>query len=290
MKEILKKWHRDLNEIYEEEESERRSFEGIYMGGLKDEDDDNDDEAFVTPPVSFKSSDEFELELPKLESDKEELIKELESKKAEIQKVNKYNQDLTQDLKNLRSEIDVLRDMENSKREDYEYLENEYEEQKKKIEKLGLGKMQLETRIQELKKEHENKTKEMKKGYETSLNELSETIKGLREDYEKKIRELKNMTNNLREESRQKDSQIREKNNQIRELNKGMEMGNATTAQLQEDLNRFKELYFKLKNEEGRAKEKIQQLEWNVQDQSNKTSEIGELKEYIQKIEPQLIN
>ena len=51
MKEILKKWHRDLNEIYEEEESERRSFEGIYMGGPKDEDDDNDDEAFVTPQM-----------------------------------------------------------------------------------------------------------------------------------------------------------------------------------------------------------------------------------------------
>ena len=77
--------------------------------------------------------------MPKLESDKEELIKELESKKVEIQKVNKYNQDLTQDVKNLRNEIDVFRDMENSKREDYEYLEKEYEEQKKKIE-IGTGK------------------------------------------------------------------------------------------------------------------------------------------------------
>ena len=91
--------------------------------GPKDEHDDNDDdEAFVTPPVSFKSSDEFKLELPKLESDKEELIKELESKKAEVQLVGLYNQTLTQDLKNLRNEIDVLRDMENSKREDLEYL------------------------------------------------------------------------------------------------------------------------------------------------------------------------
>jgi len=62
-------------------------------------------------------------------------------------------------------------------------------------------------------------------------------------------------------------------------------MGNATTAQL--DLNRFKDLYFHLKNEESRAKEKIQQLEWSVQDQSGKASEIGELKECIQKIEPE---
>jgi len=41
-------------------------------------------------------------------------------------------------------------------------------------------------------------------------------------------------------------------------------MGNATTAQLQEDLNRFKDLYFNLKNEESKAKQKIQELEWNL--------------------------
>ena len=39
-----------------------------------------------------------------------------------------------------------------------------------------------------------------------------------------------------------------------------MEMGNANTAQLQEEPNRFNDLYFKLKNEESRAKEKMQQL------------------------------
>ena len=66
-------------------------------------------------------------------------------------------------------------------------------------------------------------------------------------------------------------------------------MGNANTAQLQEELIRFKDLYFKLKNEESKAREKMQQLEWNVQDQSSKTSEINELRQYIQKIEPQLI-
>jgi len=105
--------------------------------------------------------------------------KELESKKAEIQKVNKYNQDLTQDLKNLRTEIDVLRDMENSKREDYEYLEKEYDEQKKKIEKLGLGKRELEGRLQELKEEHKRETEQMKSGYDRSLNEMSETDYGI---------------------------------------------------------------------------------------------------------------
>ena len=92
----------------------------------------DDDGAFVTPSQSSKSSDEFRLELPKLESDKEKLIKELESKKAEVQLVGLYNQTLPQDLKNLRNEIDVLRDMENSKREDLEYLEKEYEEQKRR--------------------------------------------------------------------------------------------------------------------------------------------------------------
>ena len=33
IKETLEKWHRDLNEIYEEEEeSEKKSFEGLFMG------------------------------------------------------------------------------------------------------------------------------------------------------------------------------------------------------------------------------------------------------------------
>ena len=67
-------------------------------------------------------------------------------------------------------------------------------------------------------------------------------------------------------------------------------MGNANTAQLQEELNRFKDLYFNLKNEESKAKDKIQELEWNVRDQSSKTSDINELKQYIQKIEPELTN
>ena len=83
----MDKWHRDLNEIYEEEEeSEKKSFEGIFIGGPKDEPHDNDDEAFVPPPQSNKSSDEFRLELPKLESDKEELIKELESKRQRLKR------------------------------------------------------------------------------------------------------------------------------------------------------------------------------------------------------------
>ena len=92
-----------------------------YLWGPKDEhDDDNDEEGFVTPR---KTSDDYRLELAKLESGKEKLIKELESKKVEVQKVNNYNQDLTLDLKNLQNEIDVLRDMENSKEEDFNYLE-----------------------------------------------------------------------------------------------------------------------------------------------------------------------
>ena len=145
------------------------------MDKPKDEHDDND-EGFVTPVGSRKTSDDYRKELAKLESEKEKLIKELESKKAE----------------NLRNEIDVLRDMENSKREDFEYIEKEYEEQKKKIENLGLGKKELETRIQDLKNEHKKQTEEMRRGYDTATKEMDEGIKGMQEAYEKKIRELIN--------------------------------------------------------------------------------------------------
>jgi len=137
---------------------------------------------------------------------------------------------------------------------------------------------------------HKEEIKKWKREYEAATNELREDIKELQKGYEIKIREITSERNKVPEESREKDSQIREKNHQIKESNKGMEIGNATTAQLQEDLNRFKDLYFNLKNEENKAKQKIQQLEWNVQDQSSKASEIGELKKYIQKIEPQMIN
>jgi len=118
MRRTLDKWRRYQYGLYEGEEEEEEEEKGesdkepsgdLFMGGPKDEphdDDDDNDEAFVTPPQSNKSSDEFILELPKLESDKEDLIKELESKKAEVQKVKDINQELTLDLKNLRKEID----------------------------------------------------------------------------------------------------------------------------------------------------------------------------------------
>jgi len=112
---------------------------------------------------------------------------------------------------------------------------------------LGLGKRQLETIIQELKQEHKTEAYELKTGYDMAIKEMSESIKEMQEAYENKIRELNNETKNLWEVSRQKDSEIREKNYHIKELNKGMEMGNQTTAQLQEELNRFKDLYFKLR-------------------------------------------
>jgi len=39
---------------------------------------------------------------------------------------------------------------------------------------LGLGKRELETRLQELKKEHERKTLELEEGYDVVIKEMSE--------------------------------------------------------------------------------------------------------------------
>ena len=183
LRRTLDKWRRYQYELYEgggeEEESDKEPSEALIMGGPKDEPHDDDDEAFVTPPQSNKDSDEFRLEFPKLESDKEELIKELESKKAEAQKVKDYNQELTLKLKKLQEEIDIMRVMENSRKDDYVYLEEVCEEQKKEIVELGLGKRELETRLQELKEEHKRKAHELKTGYDMTIKEMSEDIKGL---------------------------------------------------------------------------------------------------------------
>ena len=122
----------------------------------------------------------------------------------EVQKVKDYNQELTLKLKNLREEIDQLKFTENSKNDDYVYLNELYEEQKKKIVELGLGKRELETRLQELEEGYKGKAHELKTGYDMTIKEMSEDIKGLQEAYEKKIREINNETRNLREESRHK--------------------------------------------------------------------------------------
>ena len=56
------------------------------MDKPKDEHDDDDkDEGFVTPPVgSRKTSDDYRIKLAKLESEKEKLMEDLESEKAEL--------------------------------------------------------------------------------------------------------------------------------------------------------------------------------------------------------------
>jgi len=75
-------------------------------------DEHDDDENFVTPPAeSRKTSDEYRLELTKLESEKEKLMDYLESEKAEILKVKDHNQNLIYKLENLRKEVNVLRDI-----------------------------------------------------------------------------------------------------------------------------------------------------------------------------------
>ena len=67
----------DEEESEEKEESEKKSFEGLFMDKPKDEHDDDNDEGFVTLVGSRKTSDDYRIELAKLESEKEKLIKEL---------------------------------------------------------------------------------------------------------------------------------------------------------------------------------------------------------------------
>jgi len=51
---------------------------------------------------------------------------------------------------------------------------------------------------------------------------------------------------------------------QIRELNKGMETGNAHVRELQDEVNKYKQKHFDLQNKQNDAKQKIQQLEWDM--------------------------
>ena len=84
MKETLEKRHDAINEIDEEEseESEKKSFKGLFLDKPKDEHDGDNDEGFVTPPVgSRKISDDYRIELAKLENEKEKLMETLKVKR-----------------------------------------------------------------------------------------------------------------------------------------------------------------------------------------------------------------
>ena len=68
-----------------------------------------------------------------------------------------------------------------------------------------------------------------------------------------------------------------------------MESGKAHEKELQKELNDYKEKYFNLQIKQNEAKKKVQELEWKMQQHSGSSTEINELREYIKKIEPQLI-
>ena len=80
----------------------------------------------------------------------------------------------------------------------------------------------------------------------------------------KQIREFKSEINSLRGLSEKKDKHLEEKDSQIRELNKGMKTGNAHVKELQDEVNKYKKKYFDLQNKQNDAKQKIQQLEWDM--------------------------
>ena len=148
--------------------------------------DEHDDEDFATPPVvSRKTSDDYRLELAKLESEKK-LIEGLKSEKAEILKVKDHNQKLTYKLDDLRKEVDTLKDIEDSAEKHRKDLKIEYELQKKKIENMGLEKKELEARLQNLKLNHKEELNKLKREYGTAANGLREDIRELQKGYGKK--------------------------------------------------------------------------------------------------------
>jgi len=110
MKETLEKWHKVINEAYDEEESEEeeKAFSSSFLDKPRDEHhDDDNEEGFVTSPGrSRKTSDDYRLELENFENEKEKLMGELEGYKAELPRLKEYNQDLTHELEKLREEVE----------------------------------------------------------------------------------------------------------------------------------------------------------------------------------------
>ena len=86
----------------------------------------------------------------------------------------------------LQEEVDLLRDIESSAEKDHRDMKNEYEQQKKKIENMGLEKKELEAKLQNLKLKHEEELNKLKRGYETAAGELREDIRELQKGYGKK--------------------------------------------------------------------------------------------------------
>ena len=94
---------------------------------------------------------------------------------------------------------------------------------------------------------------------------------------EKKISEITTELNKYREESLGKE-------HQIKELNKGMEIGNAHVRDLEDELNTYKQKFYNLEVKENKAKQRIQDLQQELQRRDSST-EVKDLKQHVQEIE-----
>jgi len=161
-----------------------------------DEDDKGMDYSFHTV-TEGENSDDYELEIALLKSEREKLMKEIETYELEFPMLEKHNQELLQRIKELNKEVDLLRDIETSGKKDLKNLENQYKLKKKEIENMGLAKKDLEKSLQKYKVKHEEKMENCKTLYEKAEEGSRKDIEELSKGYELKIRQLQNEINGL---------------------------------------------------------------------------------------------
>ena len=87
-----------------------------------------------------------------------------------------------QRLAQLQGEVALLKDIEDSAKMDLNELENEYDLKKKEIENMGLGKKELERRLQSLKIKHVEEVENWQKIDEKAKEDPGKTLMNSQRD------------------------------------------------------------------------------------------------------------
>lgn len=211
--------------------------------------------------------------------DYENKIAELE---AQIKQLKDENNRLRQNLKDsgddlqnrileleekLKKQIEINRQLKLQADKDKNDYENKLQDLQDKLKKLDDMNKKLQDKLKGLKDEYELKIEE----YETTIKKLQDQNKKLQaggDEYEEKIKELEFQLKKLKDENRQLKSDLKdeedENENKLRDLenkNKRIEEEyKYKLMELQEELNRQKDLNKKMKDKNNKNDDKIEDL------------------------------
>ena len=278
-KEMLNQWNKALESAEEEEEEEEEYTPLLHKKKDDDDDNDNEDEMIYGTPKGRKSSDDYKLEIAKLTNEKDQLINDLEKNKA-VADLEYINQQLKDKLEDFGKEIEYLKQIENSAEKDYRDLKTEYNKQVEDIHNMNYSNKELKKVLEENQRKYDEEIKRFTQAYETSRAEAAQEIEHIKKEYENKLKQMKTENYDLKQRSNEKD-------NEIKNLYQSMDDGNRIANQIQGELNTYKKKYHDLEAQRNKdlqsLNQKMQQQEGNFE--ATRQAEISQLSQALERLE-----